>query len=121
MRALSGEQLVEDGAERIYVGSRRYCQATRLLRAGVVRRQHSQLRPGAGRVVGNVGIDQLGDAEVEQLRRAVGRRQDVAGLDVAMDDQVLVSELNRRADLPEGVQSLGDRKPIGVAIIVDWR
>ena len=52
-------------------------------------------------VCGVAGCDELGDAEVEQLRRPVGGHQDVAGLDVPVHDQVAVRELHRGADLAE--------------------
>ena len=42
-------------------------------------------------------LQQLGDAEVEQLRHAVRGHEDVARLDVAMDDEVLVRILHRAA------------------------
>ena len=40
-------------------------------------------------------VEQLGDAEVEQLRRAVGGDQDVVRLQVAMHDQVLMRVVHR--------------------------
>ncbi|MGC4005433.1 MAG: hypothetical protein QM811_20855 [Pirellulales bacterium] len=36
--------------------------------------------------------EQFGDAEVGQLHVVVGRDQDVRGLDIAMDDAVVVSQ-----------------------------
>ena len=67
-----------------------------------------------------VGIEELGDPEIEQLRDAVGGDQDVARLEVAVDDQVLVGEVDRRADLPE---ELAAARWVGsfrvVAILVD--
>ena len=51
-------------------------------------------------------IEQLRDAEVEQLRRAFGRHQDVGGLQVAVHDQVLVRVLDGAADVEEQLQPL---------------
>ena len=47
------------------------------------------------------GIEQLGDAEVEQLGHAVGGDQDVARLQIPVDHQVLVGEMDGGAHLPE--------------------
>ena len=52
------------------------------------------------RVLGRaVGVEQLRDAEVEELGHAVLGHQDVAGLEVAVDDQVAVGVLHGVADL----------------------
>jgi hypothetical protein len=51
------------------------------------------------RVACKLRVDQLGDAEVEQLGRAVGGHQHVGRLDVAMDDQVLMRMLDGGADV----------------------
>ena len=78
--------------------------ALHLLRAGVLRRH----QPLAGQRVFDPArqrraFEQLGDAEVEQARHAVGVDQDVRGLDVAVDHQVLMGVLHRGADLAEEV------------------
>ncbi len=46
-------------------------------------------------------FDELRDAEVEQLQGAIARHQDVRRLQVAMDDEVLVSRMHGRADPAE--------------------
>ena len=66
-----------------------------------------------------LGIDQLGDPEVDELGHPVGRDQDVARLQVAVDHRVLVGELDRAADLAEEPQPRGDIQPTAVAILVD--
>ena len=48
-----------------------------------------------------------------------GGHQDVAGLEVAVDDQVLVGEVDGRADLPEELQALAHRQLPVVAVLVD--
>ena len=50
---------------------------------------------------GGVVIEQLGDAEVEQLDLAGAVHQHIAGLQVAMNDEVLVRAGHRLADLDE--------------------
>ena len=46
-------------------------------------------------------MEDLGDAEIEQLGRAVVGHQDVAGLDVAVHHPEPVRELDRGADRAE--------------------
>src|SRR5262249_27915725 len=92
------EQLVEDDSERIDVRRGRDRLAADLLRAGVVRRHHRihRLRSAGGPAL---RIQQLRDAEVQQLGPALRRYQDVRRLDVAMDDEVAVREGDGAADL----------------------
>ena len=54
--------------------------------------------------LGPAGAEQFGDAEVEELRYALGRDENVRRLDVAVDDQVLVRILERVTHLSEQVQ-----------------
>jgi len=49
----------------------------------------------------------------------VGRDQDVGGLQVPVDDALLVRVLQRRADLDEEVQPLLDAQSRGVTILGD--
>ena len=59
------------------------------------------------RAVGACGLRQ---AEVEHLHRAVRRDLDVRGLQVAVDDALLVRGLERVGNLPRDRQRLGDRR-----------
>jgi hypothetical protein len=99
-RAHAGQQLVQHDAQRIDVGRGRHRVAAQLFRRGIVRGQ--QLRLGRVLVAGG---EQLGDAEVEQFRRAVGGDEDVRRLQVAVHDQVLVRVLHRIADRREQAQA----------------
>ena len=56
-------------------------------------------------------IEELGDAEIEQLRRAVGRDQDVLRLEVAMHDANRCAVVHGRADLEEHPQALLQLEP----------
>ena len=47
-----------------------------------------------------VALEDLREAEVEELHPAVGRDLDVRGLEVAVDDPLLVRRLQRLGDLP---------------------
>ena len=62
---------------------------------------------GEDRLVGQPAFRRLGDAEINHLghRHAVVQRdQDVRGLDVAVDDALLMRVLDGLADLDEQVQ-----------------
>ena len=74
-----------------------------LLRARVVRRQAG--KPGLGS--GRIGVEQLGDTEVQQLRVAGGRDKNVARLEVAMHHQIAMSVFDRFTDLEEQAQAAG--------------
>ncbi len=94
--------------------------AAHLLGAGVLRRH--QLQPGRGRrerLARELGIEQLGDAEVQQLGRAVGDHEHVGRLDVAVDDQVLVRVLDGGADVTKELQARGGVEPVRVAVVDD--
>ena len=64
-------------------------------------------------------LEQLGDAEVEQLGPAVICDQDIARFDVPVDDQVLVRVLHGRANGPEQLQSIDHREPVAIAVLID--
>ncbi len=64
-------------------------------------------------------VEQLGDAEVEQLGFAVGGDEDVAGLEVAMDDEVGVGVLYCGAHLAEDFEAASDGDPFFVAVFIE--
>jgi hypothetical protein len=109
---VSTEQLAQHDAELVDVGGGGDGVTLDLFRAGVGRRHGSRGRAGhrrAGR-----RFQQLGDPEVEQLGHAVGRDQDVARLEVAVDHEIRVSELHGAAHLSEQSQARVDREPAPV-------
>ncbi len=110
------EQLVEHDAQRVDVARRRDRAAADLLRARVLGRERPQQRRRLlpHRRAG-IGPQQLRDSEVEQLRRALRRHEDVAGLQVAVDHEVLVGVLHRGADLPEEDEPVPDRELVAAA------
>ena len=95
------QQLVEKDAQGVDVAGGRDRLALDLLRARVLGRHHRE-HGGGGRQVGiDAGGEQLGDAEVQQLRHAVTVHQHVRRLDVAVDHQVLMGVLDGAAHRPE--------------------
>ena len=120
VRQPAGEQLVEQHAERVDIRGGRDRLAANLFGAGVFRRH--QLQPGRGRrerLAGELGIEQLGDPEVQQLGRAIGDHEHVGRLDVAVDDQVLVRVLDGRADVTKELQARGGVEPVRIAVVDD--
>jgi hypothetical protein len=82
--------------------------AEHLLRAGVLGRH--QLGAAGGwcqRFARELRVEELGDAEIEQLGRAVAGDEHVVRLDVPMDDEVLMRVLDGAADLAEQLKPCG--------------
>ncbi len=80
----------------------------RLLGAHVRRRADHLAELGEERLVGELAVGRLGDAEVDDLRHrhaVVQRHEHVGGLDVAVDDALLVGVLDRVADLDEELEA----------------
>jgi hypothetical protein len=94
--------------------------AADLLGAGVLGR-HRQ--PSGARQVDRYrhqfGVEEFGDAEVEELRGPVGGDEDIAGLEIAVDDEVLVGDLDGLAHLAEQDEAPSDRQAVLVAVAVD--
>ncbi len=61
-------------------------------------------------------LEDLGDAEVQELGDAGFGHQDVVGLEVAVHHQVLVSKVDRGAHLAEQLHALAYRQPPAVAV-----
>ena len=114
------ERLVEDDAEPVDVGAAVELEAAaRLLRAHV--RGRAAHHAGAGDGGGRAGAGDLGDAEVEELgdHLAAGEavEEDVARLDVAVDDPLVVrqregaghvADRRQHVERPEGAGALED-------------
>ena len=106
---LSGDQHVEDLAERVDVGERRDRGARDAFWGGIAWRQTelAERRLRRGRIAVALGA---GDAEIDELGDTVGGDEDVAGGEVAVDDQILVGEFDSVADLQHQVDALGKRR-----------
>src|SRR5262245_46192195 len=117
---LAAEQLVEQHTEHVDIARGGDQLATNLLRARMVRGHdaHVCLRH-RDRVRGGTHVEELRDTEVEQLRCAVSGDQDVARLEIAMDDEVTVRGLYGRAHHAKQPQACGDAQSMLVAVGVD--
>jgi hypothetical protein len=117
-RAPSREHLVEDRAEGEDVGARVGGLALDLLRRHVAQRAHDDAGLGAGarrREIGlrpraALGLRQLGEAEVEDLDPPVLRHEDVLGLQIPVDDALVVRGRQAMRDLDRVVDRLPRRE-----------
>ena len=94
----AGETFVENRAQRIHVAARAHLGvfAPRLLRRHVVGRAEHRACKGQFRV----GVQQLGQAEVGDVRFVLCVEEDVRGLEIAVQHTVLVRKVNRLGHRP---------------------
>lgn len=113
-----GEKLVEEDAERPDVAGGRDPLAAELLGRRVARRQEPI--GGPGRVpVGPLGVEDLRDPEVEELRHAVGGDEDVPRLQVAVHEEPLMGVVHRGADVAEEGEACRDVEDAPAAVLED--
>ena len=93
IRFLTGQQLKEDDAEAVNVARRIDLLAADLFRRRVGGCHHPELRSSSG-LLGTVQIEDLADAEIEQFGHTIIGYQNVLWLEIAVDDQVLMSVLD---------------------------
>ena len=122
-RRRAGQQLVEDHAQGVDVGTGVDIHRRRV---GLLRRHVSRSaddRAGVGEaLLGELEFGRFGDAEVDDLRRGPAvdlGDQDVGGLQIAVDDPLLVGVLDRLADGHEQLQPGPHREPLLVAELGD--
>ena len=106
-RAGAGEEFVQHGAKRVDVRKRRHGVTPHLLRAGVVGRHRGD---GAIRGRDRAGSKQLADAEVDQLGDAIRIDEDVAGFQVAVNDEIAMRVIDRRTDVEKHPEPVVDRQ-----------
>ena len=118
-RTATGEHLVQHRAEGEDVASAIHRPAFGLLGRHVGGRAENRsplgpqiCRNRRRRVVPGLRLDQLGQAEVHELRLAALREHDVRRLDVAVDDAGGVRGAERARDLDGVVERLRDRKQL---------
>ncbi len=97
----SGQQFIQQNAEGIDIRQVRHVAAGHLFGSHVVWRAHGVA--GAGQAQ----VRALGDAEIHHLDRARGVELDVLGLDVAVDDLLLVDVLQGLGHLERDAQLAG--------------
>jgi hypothetical protein len=116
---VSGQELVEEDAERIHVARSRDRVSPDLLGARVLRRHHRSERLRRRLLAVLSGREELRDPEVEELRRPVRIHQDVSRLQVAVDDEILVRVVDRFADGAEHLEPLSRRDLQSIAVLRD--
>lgn len=119
-RFVAGEQDIEEDTKGIGVGRGGDFLVEELLRACVLGRHHLDAGGGIGGRIG-VGIEELGDAEIEEPDRAVFRYQNVAGLDVAVDHEILVSILDGGTDGEKEAEAGAEVELVRVTVFIDGR
>ena len=115
------QQFVEHDTERPDVGAPVDGETARLFRCHV--RSRAEHDAGAGDTAGECGgvhqlclavwgsLERLGEPEVEHLHRAIRGQEDVGRLQVAVDNALFVSDVERLRDLPSDRQRIGNRDP----------
>jgi hypothetical protein len=104
----TGQQLVEQHAQRVYVHGRAGRGALQLLGRRAVGAEGQQFAAGLA--------EQTGDAEVQQAQMPLSRDQQIGRLEVAMHHQALVRVGHRIEHLHEEAQALRQRLPRRPAI-----
>ena len=110
------QQLVQQHPQRVDIGGGGDGPAADLLRAGACRREQPLVGRGQRRVR---RVQQLRDAEVQQLGRAVGGDQQVGRLDVPVHHEVAVRMVDRLAHAQEQAQAGRRVQALHVAVLVD--
>ncbi len=123
-RQRPGQELVEQYAERVDIcaGVDVLGGHLRLLGAHVLRCPDQLALLGVDRFLRQALADRLGHAEVDLLRDGLAvleQDQHVGGLDVTVDDALLVGVLDGFADLCEELQPLLDVQALSIAVLGD--
>ena len=113
-RTLACEQFEQHDTQRPDIDRGGRGLAADLLGRGVFRRVEPQARDGGFRRRGV--IEQLGDAEVEQFHAAVVGDQDVAGLEIAVNDEPCVGVRDRFAHRQEQPQAFAQAEAQRIAV-----
>ena len=105
---LAGEQFVEHDAQRVYVGP--HVQLVRigveLFRAHVLKRADELAHVGVQACQSHVGVGASRDPKIDHLGLATDIDENIARLQITMDDASLMTVGHGQADLPKQFQSL---------------
>src|ERR1700757_456323 len=115
MRSMPGQEEVQQHAKRVHVAHRCDRLAAQLLWTCKFRRQTSRDCKRCIRWL-RFHSEQFGNSEVEQAWHALFCDQDVAGLDVAVDHQVLMGVADRCAYCLKELQPCRDIELVTIAI-----
>ena len=116
---MPGEELIEQDPQRIDVRRGGQALAEDLLGAGVIEAQGTPSRHRQAVLAVATGVEDLGNAKVEQLGGAGRVDQDVARFEVAVNHQMLVRRLDPRADFQKELEAAAYVQAPGVAPLVD--
>ena len=124
-RCAAHQQLIEQDAQAVDVAACVNIQTAHLclFRAHVGWRAHKLMQLRINRLVGQPAFRRLGNAEINHLGHGhpiVQRDHDVGGLDVAVDDALLVRVLDSAAHLDHKVQALLGVELILIAVFGDF-
>ena len=113
------QQLIEQDSERIDI--RGICNwfPAHLFRAGVFGRHWPPIGSSKRRVRGPLRVEHLGYAKIQEPGHAFFSDQDVAGLQITMDDEGFMGILHREADGTKQLQTFGNGQSVSGAIFVD--
>src|SRR5580658_586650 len=93
---LAGQQFKKHDAQGINVAGGGDGLAPYLFGAGISRCERSKYGQGRFNLTGDgLGVQDFGNAEVQEFGRSIGSNENIAGLQVAMDDQPLMGVLDR--------------------------
>lgn len=117
--AVGGEEFVEDGGGGIDVGGDGDGVAADLFGAGVVGGEGWGERGESFGVLGfGIGsVEEFADAEVEEFDDAGLVDEDVAGFEVAVDDELAVGVGDGGADVEEEAEALGGGETVVLAVV----
>ena len=115
---MAGQQFVEQDAQGVDITGGSDRLASNLLWAGVIRCHRTQPHR-FDCLKGRFRIEHLSNTKVQQFGDAFDGNEDVAGLEVAVDDVMLVRVLDGGANGTKEFQPLDDRELVGVAVRVD--
>ena len=119
-RQASCEQFIENHSERIDVRTGSDRIARELFRSRVIGGEHAFTRLGhLAAHAADVRVHDLRDTEVQKLRITVGGHENVVGLDVPMNHEILMRMLYRERDSHAEGDAIVDRETFPVAVGAD--
>ena len=116
VRQAPGGQLVEQHAEPVDVSGHSDFFTSHLFGCGIRWRQNAHAGGGLHQLIGVVAKD-LGDAEIEQVRTSVGIDQHVAGLEIAVHDQLPMRVIDHPRDFRQQRQARIQAKRVNAHVV----